>query len=349
MNTYTMLGRKGLGPYRVEWGDDGPTLTPARRAAPTFLVPGFVDLHIHGAFGIDFMSASGDQMVQMAEGLWGVGYEAFLPTTVSARASQVLAALEHLPDHRAIAGFHLEGPFISPVFPGAQPETAIIAPPEKNSKWDAILDHPGLRLVTLAPEIPRGLELATRLLKRGVRVNMGHTNATYEEARRGYEFGVSGVTHTFNAMRGLHQREAGALGYAFANDDMFTELIYDRLHVNRDAAALLLKVKPPERLVAVSDGTMASGLPPGTKFSMWGASVVVGHGDVRLVANDGLAGSAITLADAFRNLAHDFGPSAAIQMCCLNPRTYLGLSGPPKRWIELNRDFHIVGSFEMKG
>jgi N-acetylglucosamine-6-phosphate deacetylase len=343
-----MLGPEGLGPYRVIWGATGPNLTPATRAAPHYLVPGFVDLHIHGAFGIDFMTADLAHTAHLADLLWNVGYEGFLPTTVTGSAADVSKAVANLPAHRSVLGFHLEGPFISPSFPGAQPAEKIVTPPVGPSEWDPILEHPSLRLVTLAPEIPRGLELATRLLKRGVRVNMGHTNATYEEARRGYEFGVSGSTHTYNAMRGLHHREAGALGYLLRNDDLFAEIIYDRIHVCRDAADLLFKVKPSSRVVAVSDGTMASGLEPGTKLNMWGIDVVVGVGDVRLASNQALAGSAITLADAFRNLAQDFGPEVAIRLCCLNPRSYLGMKDPPRRWLELNKEFQVIGSRELR-
>jgi N-acetylglucosamine-6-phosphate deacetylase len=189
----------------------------------------------------------------------------------------------------------------------------------------------------MAPELPHALELASRLMERGVIVSMGHTNATYEEARRGFEFGAAHTTHTFNAMRGLHHREAGILGYALATDALRCELIYDRLHVSREAAGLLFKCKPEDRVIAVSDSTLATGLPPGQTVTMWGHECVIGKKQVRLASNGALAGSAITLLDAFRNLHEDFGAEKAIRACCLNPRAALGIS-QIKRWVQLDRE-----------
>jgi N-acetylglucosamine-6-phosphate deacetylase len=198
-------------------------------------------------------------------------------------------------------------------------------------------------VITLAPEIPGGLELISRLNTRGVAVGMGHTDATYEEARRGYEFGASHTTHTFNAMRGFHHREAGMAGYALVSDGLRTELIYDRLHVSPDAARLLLKCKPEGAVIAVSDSTMATGMPPGLEIEMWGHRCVTARGEVRLKEGGALAGSAITLLDAFKNLAEDFDVETAIRACCLNPRAVLGQMGPPRVYVEMNSDFQIIG------
>lgn len=343
----TALGPEGLANYEVEFEGREPKFERVHKPADRLLIPGFVDIHCHGAFGIDFMSASSEDMVDLCERLARCGYEAFLPTTVTASPGQVLAALERLPEHSLIAGFHLEGPFISPKYPGAQPPSAIADPPVGNSPWNEILDHPKLKVVTMAPELPNALDLILRLNQRGVRVSMGHTNATYEEARRGYEFGASHTTHTYNAMRPLHHREAGTVGYALANDDLACELIYDRLHVSKDAAALLLKCKPAEKVIAVSDSTMATGMGPGEQFSMWGLDVLTGRGTVTLADGNTLAGSAITLLDAFRNLAQDFGEEVAIRACCLNPRDALGWRSPPRVWIEMDRDYRIVERYEL--
>src|SRR5262249_20680542 len=144
------------------------------RPAKASLIPGFVDIHIHGAFGIDFMSASPKDLIVWCEKLSEVGYESFLATTVTANADDVLNAVGNLPDHEMLAGFHLEGPFISTAYPGAQPPSHIAQPPIGPSEWDEVLDHPKLKLVTLAPENLGAVELATRLMKRGVAVSMGH-------------------------------------------------------------------------------------------------------------------------------------------------------------------------------
>lgn len=342
---YTMLGEEGYGSYRLEDGrfercSDAPT---------GLLTPGFVDIHIHGAFGIDAMTASTEDFRVLGRRLRANGYEGYLPTTVTAPATQVQSFLDALPtDDPMILGFHLEGPFISPAFPGAQPPQHIVKPPVPGEGWDDVLDDPRLKVITMAPEIPGALELILRLNQRGVIVSMGHTNATYEEARRGFEFGARHTTHTFNAMRGFHHREAGTVGYAFANPDLTCELIYDRLHVCPDSARILLQVKGAEGVIAVSDSTAATELPPGTPLTMWGHPVDVGRGEVRLVSNGALAGSAISLMEAFQNLAEDFGPETAIQACCHNPRRALGLTGPPRVFVEWNFDYTLRRIHEMR-
>lgn len=340
---YTMLGPEGFASYHVDW--KGPVFERVDAPAQGLLVPGFVDIHIHGAFGIDFMSASASDLLLLCDKLSAIGYETFLPTTVTASAADVLRAVDQLPEHEMIAGFHLEGPFISPVYPGAQPPSAIVPPPIGPSEWDEVLDHPKLKLITMAPEPPGALDLITRLMERGVVVSMGHTNATYDEARTGFEFGASHTTHTFNAMRPLHHREAGTVGYALANDAVYTELIYDRLHVSKDAARILRKCKPEDRLVAVSDSTMATGMPPGLEIEMWGLRCVTGRGEIRLADGGNLAGSAITMLDAFRNLADDFGEEAAIHACCINPRLSMGWRVKPRVYIEFDRKREIVQRF----
>ncbi|HZH99017.1 MAG TPA: amidohydrolase family protein, partial [Fimbriimonadaceae bacterium] len=332
----SFLGGDGFGTYQVDWSSSPPSFERISRPPDVLLIPGFVDIHIHGAFGIDFMSASPSELGVLAEKLEAVGYESFLPTTVTCSAGDAERAISRLPDHPAIAGFHLEGPFISKEHPGAQPPHFIVDPPQGPSEWDGVLDDPRLKVITLAPERPGALELISRLNSRGVAVGLGHTDATFEEARRGFEFGASHTTHTFNAMRGFHHREAGAAGYALASDGLATELIYDRLHVSPDAARLLIKCKPEHKVVAVSDSTMATGMPPNLTVEMWGHKCITGKGEVRLADGGALAGSAITLYDAFQNLAENFGTETAIRACCLNPRRIIGASAPPRLYIEMN-------------
>lgn len=341
------IGPEGFGNYEVRWRPSGPELTRVSKRAQGMFVPGFVDLHIHGGFGIDFMSASSEELNTLCDHLSKQGYEAFLPTTVTAPAQDVLDAANRLPAHPMIAGFHLEGPFISPKHPGAQPPSAIESPPATTSAWEEVFNHPLLRYVTLAPEEPRALELTAWLMQRGVIVSMGHTDATFDQARAGFEFGASNVTHMFNAMRGFHHREPGIVGYALLNDSLTTELIYDRNHVVQDSARLLFKCKPRDRVIAVSDGTMAIGMAHGKRFKMWGLDCVSGDKEVRL-ANGTLAGSAITLLDAFKNLSEDFGVESAMYACCLNPRKALGMPSEPKVFLELDSEFKIVERYEVE-
>jgi N-acetylglucosamine-6-phosphate deacetylase len=336
------LGTAGFGSYEVDLNSPheaffrgGPV------AGEPLLVPGFVDIHIHGAFGIDFMSSPPAEICRLADRLQEVGYEAFLPTTVTAPFEDIVRAVANLPQHPAITGFHLEGPFISRQYPGAQPQQWIADSPADGSEWDAILRHPLLRVVTMAPELVGSLDLIERLAKRGVIVSMGHTNATFREARMGEDAGARHTTHTYNAMRPLHHREAGTVGYALSSDSLACELIYDRHHVSPEAAAILVQSKPKDKLIAISDATMAAGMPDGSVVHMWGLEGRVSSGTVRLPSGT-LAGSAITLLDAFRNLFADFGPEVAIRACCINPRKGLGLE-TPRVWVELDSHLAISG------
>lgn len=334
------LGPSGLAPHRFDPGSF--SLTPVDSGeAETILCPGFVDIHTHGAFGIDFMAARRAEIVEWCDRLAEIGYEGFLPTTVTAPVEDVRRALGELPEHPMIWGFHLEGPFISPKYPGAQPQEFIIEPPVGPSEWDSILADPRLKVVTLAPERPGGLELTRRLADRDVRVSMGHTEATFEQCTAAFAAGARHTTHTFNAMRPLHHREAGTVGFAMATDSLFAELIYDRHHVSPPAASVLLRCKSADRVIAISDSTMAAGMPSGTTVTMWGLEGFVNEGTVRL-ADGTLAGSAATLYDVFRNLLADFGAEVAIRACSLTPRTALGVYGPPRVYIETTLNGEIV-------
>jgi len=337
------LGPEGFGSYEVDWSSNPPKLTRVSKPPECLLIPGFVDIHIHGAFGIDFMSASESEMRELCDKLVDQGYETFLPTTVTASLEGVKSALSNIPDHPLVGGFHLEGPFISDKHPGAQPPEHILNPQEYAEEWSEVLDDERMKVITMAPEIPGALELTSKLSQRGVIVSMGHTDATYDQARHGFEFGASHTTHTYNAMRGLHHREAGTVGYALINDAMRCELIYDRHHVSKPAAEVLFKNKPAGGVVAVSDSTKATGMEAGERIDMWGHECVTSPGQVRLASNGALAGSAITLFDAFKNLFEDFGAEAAIRACCLNPRDALRLTEPPKLYLELDKDMQIVG------
>jgi N-acetylglucosamine-6-phosphate deacetylase len=300
-----------------------------------------VDIHIHGAFGIDFMTASTAEVRELSGHLRSQGYEGWLPTTITASAEAVKSALARLPnDDPMILGIHLEGPFLSPSFPGAQPPSAIREPHDLE-EWEPILSDPRLKVITMAPELPGALDLIRRLSRAGVIVSMGHSNATYEEANLGFNAGARHATHTYNAMRGLHHREPGLLGYVFNQPGIQAELVYDRFHVRPPAAEILLKMKGAEGVMAVSDSSAATGLPEGTVVEMWGLKAVKGAVDVRLLGTDTLAGSAITLLDAFRNLAADFGPEVATRLCCLNPRRALGMGGA-KVWLTFDLRGELV-------
>lgn len=336
------LGPEGYGAYEVEWQKGLPEFTRVRRKPEAFLIPGFVDPHIHGAYGADFLESDTNEIRRALDRLREVGYEAILPTTVATEASAVLRMLERLPTDPMIRGFHLEGPFLSPAYPGAQPRQALRTPRDAGPEWEAIWRHPRLRVVTLAPELPGARELVERLARRTVWVQLGHTGATYAQCEAAVAAGASSITHFFNAMRPLHHREIGIVGFGLTRPSVPCELIYDRVHVSLGAARLLLARKRPHAVIAVSDGTKAIGLPPNSRFEMWGMTCVTGDKDVRLADADALAGSAITLYDAYRNMHEDFGPAWAVRACCINGRVAMGLAARPQVYIELDRHLQIT-------
>lgn len=341
-------GPKGWGRYDIAFLQGTLVFQPTQAEPKHWIVPGFVDIHIHGGWGIDFMSASPSEIGVWADRLAEEGYDLFLPTTVTASAADVQAALDRLPKHPMIAGFHLEGPFISRKHPGAQPPQAIQDVRPLDPAWNSILDDPRLRVITMAPELSGANDLARRLNERGIVVSMGHTDATWAEAEAGFESGFRNATHTFNAMRPFHHRDAGAAGFAMLNADTACELIYDHLHVAREAAQLLLAAKPRDKVIAVSDGTKAVGLDPGTRLDMWGAEAEVVGDAVRLSSNGALAGSRITLLDAFRNLTEDFGMETAVRMCCISPRLALGMKPErASRWVVFDEGLNILEMLPM--
>jgi len=322
---FQTVGPAGFGVHAFDEGTW--ELIPHDGTSEDILAPGFVDIHIHGSFGIDFMSASMPEVVRWADELAKFGYEYFYPTTVSASLPDVQRALAILPEHPMIPGFHLEGPFLSPKYPGAQPPEAIVPIPSADSPWWEVLNDPRLRVITLAPELDGATDLITRLAGRGVAVSMGHTNADASQTHLAVVAGARHATHTFNAMRPLHHREPGVLGVALGDPGLLCELIYDRIHVHPGAARVLFAAKGLNGVIAVSDATMAAGMAPGSEIVMWGLGCTVGEKQVRL--HDGtLAGSGITLFDAFQNLLADFGPEKAIRATSLTPRQSMGLPEP---------------------
>ncbi len=339
---FLALGGDGFGVYEPEEGLPPSSWKRVEAPADALLCPGFVDIHIHGALGIDTMTASPEEFVSLCDWLAEQGYERWLPTTVCCRADAALSVAERLPEHPMIAGFHLEGPFLSPKFPGAQPESEIAPPPAfDDPAWCPVFRHPKLKIVTLAPEREGALPLISALAKRGVAVSMGHTDATFDEASRGFSAGLRSATHTFNAMRGLHHREPGALGFALFEEALYAELVYDRKHVSPEAASILLKCKRPDKVIAVSDSSPATGLQEGSALTLWGNRAEVIDGRVRLVGTNTLAGSTSTLLDAFRNLGADFGLEVAISLTSMNPRRLLGIEGPPGVLLTFGLDLSL--------
>jgi N-acetylglucosamine-6-phosphate deacetylase len=268
-------------------------------------MPGFIDLHVHGAVGAEVMDADPEGLARMARFFAGHGVTAWLPSTLTASGPDTERALEAVraaagpvDGGATILGAYLEGPYLNPVKAGAQ-DRAHIRPADR-AEAARLLDPGVARVLVLAPEIEANRWLIADAAARGVTVSAGHTDATYDQAVAAVEDGVRHVTHAFNAMRPLGHREPGLLGAALVLPELRCELIADNVHVHPAAMRLLYAAKGPAGVVLVSDALRATGLAEGA-YTVAGRPAFSVDGAVRL-ADGTLAGSVLTLDRALHNL-----------------------------------------------
>jgi N-acetylglucosamine-6-phosphate deacetylase len=301
------------------------------------LVPGFVDVHVHGAGGHDVMEATPAALDTVATTLARGGTTSFLATTVTASPevlcgsaagiAKFISAQNEISDSATpraeILGIHFEGPFISPARRGVHPVEWIAAPSLALFARMIEVAAGTARILTLAPEISGGIELIDAARKAGIVVALGHTDATYEQAMDAIAHGASHAAHVFNAMRPFSHRDTGVLGAVLTSPQVTAELIADGVHVDEAAMKLLLTAKPG-KVILVSDGTAATGMPDG-KYRLGNFDVQVTGGVVRN-SEGKLAGSALTLDRALRNIIALGVPlDEAVRMLTLCPAQLLGL------------------------
>jgi N-acetylglucosamine-6-phosphate deacetylase len=330
---------------------------PAKRHeffSDDYLVPGFIDLHMHGAKGHDVMDASDDAMKAISHALAQEGVTGYLATTMTASSDKIEAVLKMMPaamrsqEGAEILGVHLEGPFIAKAKMGAQFGDGMMPDSALMRHWQGI-SHGAIKLVTLAPELPGALDLIESLHKMDVIASIGHTNATYEETCQGIAAGCSQATHLFNAMSGLGQREPGAAAALLLSNDVTAELIVDGVHLHPAMTELALRVKKKERLLLVTDAMRAKCCSDG-QYDLGGQMVDVKGGKATLV--DGtLAGSTLRMPQAIKNMATFSKCSLedAIYMATFNPARVLNL--PHKGSIGVGMDADLVvlnADFEVK-
>ncbi|MDR3726286.1 MAG: N-acetylglucosamine-6-phosphate deacetylase [Terracidiphilus sp.] len=297
------------------------------------LAPAFLDVHIHGAAGHDLMEATPEALKAIGSFLASRGTGGYLATTVTAPLDATLHALSGLakllaalpsPAQARPLGIHLEGPFLSHLKRGVQPQEYLLAPDIAafDRLFDAAEGH--IRLMTLAPELPGAAELAAHATARGVRVSLGHSNATAAETRAAIAAGAVSATHTYNAMRPLDHREPGILGTVLTCDALFAELICDGIHVAAEMVKLWWRAKGPERCLLVTDAMSAAGMPDG-EYTLGGFPVEVANG--RAMARGVLAGSVLTLDRALSNFVAFTGAplELALRLLTVNPATMTGL------------------------
>ena len=292
------------------------------------MAPGFIDLQINGALGID-LADEPERLWEVGPALSRYGVTGFLPTIITSPAGtpeRAMAALAERPAGFAGAeplGLHLEGPMLNPARRGAHDLTLLRPPsPALVERWTR---SEGVALVTLAPELPGGLAVVEQLVASGVVVSAGHTAATAEELDRAVAAGVSYVTHLFNGMVPFGHRDPGPIGVALADHRLTAGLIADGIHAHPVAVAAAWQALAPVRLSLVTDAVAALGRPPG-RFPLGGRTVTLGDDGVRL--DDGtLAGSALALDQAVRNLIAFTGcsPAESIATVTATPARVLGL------------------------
>jgi N-acetylglucosamine-6-phosphate deacetylase len=300
-------------------------------AGGPLIAPGFIDLHVHGWGGHDAMAGRA-ALDGMARALLRRGVTSFLPTAVTAPLTALARFADDVRSWRLDApgdgasplGFNLEGPFLAEARKGAHNAQHLRAPADlRAGDLDPLLD--GLRVVTIAPELPGALDLIAELAARGVACSLGHSAATLEQARAGYARGARSTTHLFNAMSGVDHRHPGLAVAALTNDAAFVELIADGHHVDPSLWPLVLRAKPPERLLLVSDALSLAGTGEG-RATVGGLQVEVRDDRATLVAGGALAGSLIALDSAVRNLVREGVPlPRAVAAASANPAALLGL------------------------
>jgi N-acetylglucosamine-6-phosphate deacetylase len=323
-------GRIGIRDGRIKTVelDDGV----ADAAELPILLPGFVDLHVHGWAGHDAMGTVAD-LDGMSRRLAARGVTSFLPTAVSAPLSELAGFAERvrgwLPgaprDGAEPLGFNLEGPFLASSRRGAHAAAHLLAPADAPAaELEPLLE--GLRVITIAPELRGALALIGRLAAAGVAVSIGHSAASFEEARAGYAAGGRTTTHLFNAMTGIDHRSPGVALAALLTDEAYVELIADGIHVAPAVWPLVTRVKPPDRLVLVSDALPIAGTGDG-RGRIGGLEVEVRGERATLLGTDTLAGSVIALDTSVRNLVRSGVPLAdASAAASRNPLALLGIT-----------------------
>jgi N-acetylglucosamine-6-phosphate deacetylase len=324
-----------------------------------YIVPGFVDVHVHGVEGVDSLQA-GDAISSMAARLTRYGVTAFCPTTVACSPEALRRVLEQVrqareepaPGAARVLPAHLESNFINPKYKGAQPAICLRSPRaalDARARHDAtVTEHgpegapfeaarilreieraaPDVGIVTLAPELDGGLDLIAWLLARGPRVSLGHSAATYDEALSAIAAGARHATHLFNRMPPLGHRSPGLAGAILETEDVAAELICDGFHVHPALVRTAIAAKRPSRVLAITDGTAASGLAVGGTALLGDETISVG--ETAAFLRDGtLAGSVLTMDGALRMLVERAGVSLvdAATMCATTPARELGLVG----------------------
>ncbi|HEY6446002.1 MAG TPA: N-acetylglucosamine-6-phosphate deacetylase, partial [Acidobacteriaceae bacterium] len=318
-------------------GDGLPQHSEHHDLPGALLAPAMLDIHVHGAANHDVMEGTAEGVAHVSRFLAARGVGAFLPTTVTAPVDDTLRALEGLAtliekpgsvEGATPLGVHLEGPFLSHAKRGVHPP-ALLQPPSIelfDRFWQA--SRGTIRLMTVAPELPHALDLIRHATALGVRISLGHSDATAAETHAGVAAGGVSATHTYNAMRGLDHREPGMLGAVLDDDSLYAEIIADGVHVQPIAVRIYWRCKGPSRAILITDGMSATGMPNG-RYRLGTFDVDVADGRATAAGSPGvLAGSVLTMDRAVHNFAAFTGaPLATVtRLAATNPAALAGFA-----------------------
>ncbi|WP_152657632.1 N-acetylglucosamine-6-phosphate deacetylase [Oceanobacillus sp. CFH 90083] len=313
------------------------------------LLPGFIDAHIHGGYGVDMMDATPETLQTLADNLPSEGTTSYLATTITQSDENISNALKNVAAWAAngkkqgadLVGIHLEGPFVEVSKAGAQPKQYITEP--DLSKFLAWQDDANgqIRTITMAPEHDKTGEFIKTLAESGVNVSAGHTDASFQQIKHATNAGVRQLTHLCNAMNGIHHRDIGAVGAAFQLEGLRAELIADGIHVVPEMLQLIFDNVGPDRIIMITDSMRAKGLKEG-KYELGGQPVYVKDGQATL-DNGSLAGSILTMIDAVKMMLQLDGVTLQdiVKMTAVNPAQQVGIFDT-KGSIELGKDADLV-------
>src|SRR5206468_3913932 len=342
-----------------------------------YIVPGLIDVHVHGVDGVDTLGGPG-AIRSIAASLPRYGVTAFCPTTLACSPEALRTVLQQVrdareaPDPRSarVLPAHPESNFINPEFRGAQPIECLRAPSHsvvllssraadatlKGSRYEGSGDFtaddvlreieratPDVGIVTVASELDGGLDLIRWLTSRGHRVSLGHSGATFEQALAGIDAGARQATHLFNRMPPLHHRAPGLAGAVLQTDEVAAEIICDGAHVHPALIRMAIAAKRPSRILAITDATAAAGLPAGARALLGGQPIIAGE-STALLTDGTIAGSVLTMDRAFQTLVGRVGLSLvdASTICATTPARELGLVGYGLLAPETVADFVVL-------
>ncbi|MCM0649800.1 N-acetylglucosamine-6-phosphate deacetylase [Clostridium swellfunianum] len=301
-------------------------------AQGSYLSPGFIDVHIHGAGGFDTMDGTVEAINAISKIIAGYGTTSFLPTTMTCALDDIKKSVEAAAicmregtDGANVLGVHLEGPYISPNMIGAQNPNYVETPAIDTFKYIVGHNISAIKSITLAPEVEGAKELIQYVTGLGIVASMGHTKASYKEAIDGIKWGIGHSTHLYNAMTPLNHREPGVVGAIF-DTDITTETISDGIHISYPSLRIAYKQKGFDKVLLVTDAMMACGMPEG-KYSLGGQDVFVKDGAARLKEGN-LAGSILTLDKAIRNIYknNSYALYDIVKMATYNGAKHCGVS-----------------------